>query len=83
MSGASEYNVYRSVNGIFGYIGTAEGTTFTDDNIEPDLSSSAPILKNPFADGQSPGCSCYFQQRKIYGNLPDSPQQSLHHKQLQ
>ena len=74
VSGASEYNVYRSVNGIFGYIGTAEGTTFTDDNIEPDLSSSAPILKNPFADGQSPGCSCYFQQRKIYGNLPDSPQ---------
>lgn len=43
VSGATEYNFYRSVNGIFGYIGTAEGTTFTDDNIEPDLSSSAPI----------------------------------------
>lgn len=74
VDGASEYNIYRSVNGIFGYIGTAEGTSFTDDNIEPDLSSSAPISKNPFADNQTPGCSCYFQQRKIFGNLPDSPQ---------
>lgn len=74
VNGAVEYNIYKNVNGIFGYIGTTEETTFTDDCIEPDVSSSAPIHKNPFADGQSPGCSCYFQQRKIYGNLPDSPQ---------
>jgi hypothetical protein len=74
VEGACEYNIYRSVNGIFGYIGTAEGTTFTDDNIEPDLSSSAPVSKNPFADGNNPSCSAYFQQRKMYGNSTENPQ---------
>lgn len=74
VDGAVEYNIYRNVNGIFGYIGTAQETSFTDDCIEPDLSSSAPVAKDPFADGQTPGCSCYFQQRKVFGNLPDSPQ---------
>ena len=74
VEGASEYNIYRSVNGIFGYIGTSETLSFVDDNIEPDLSSSAPVPKDPFKDGENPGCSCYFQQRKIYGDLPNSPQ---------
>lgn len=66
VANACEYNVYRSVNGIFGYIGTAEGTSFVDDNIEPDLSEAAPIMQNPFEDGNNPSCSTYFQQRKIY-----------------
>lgn len=74
VSGATEYNVYRSVNGIFGYIGTAEGTTFTDDNIEPDLSSSAPITRNPFANNNNPSNSCYYQQRKMYSNSNENPQ---------
>ncbi|MCD7740187.1 MAG: hypothetical protein LUH11_02440 [Candidatus Gastranaerophilales bacterium] len=74
VSGASEYNVYREVNGIYGYIGTAEGTTFTDDNIEPDLTSSAPITRNPFEDDNYPSCSCYYQQRKIYANSVNDPQ---------
>lgn len=74
VEGACEYNVYRSVNGIFGYIGTAEGTTFTDDNIEPDLSSSAPVSRNPFANENNPSCSGYFQQRKMYGNSFNNPQ---------
>ena len=29
---ASEYNVYRSVNGVMGYLGTAKTNSFTDDN---------------------------------------------------
>ena len=74
VEGASEYNVYRNVNGIFGYVGTAQGTTFTDDNIEPDLSSSAPVAKNPFENDNNPSCSAYFQQRKMYGNSNKNPQ---------
>lgn len=74
VAGASEYNVYRSVNGIFGYIGTAEGTIFTDDNIEPDLSSSAPVSRNPFENNNYPSCSCYYQQRKMYANSNENPQ---------
>lgn len=71
---AAEYNVYRSVNGIFGYIGTAEGTSFTDDNIEPDLKSSAPITQNPFDNNNYPTCATYFQQRKVYACSNDNPQ---------
>ena len=74
VAGANEYNVYRNVNGIFGYVGTAQGTTFTDDNIEPDLSSSAPVAKNPFENDNNPSCSAYFQQRKMYGNSTKNPQ---------
>ena len=74
VEGVAEYNIYRSVNGVMGYLGTAKTNSFTDDNIEPDLDSTAPILKNPFADENHPSCCAYFQQRKIYANTYDSPQ---------
>ncbi|CAJ0610597.1 unnamed protein product [Cylicocyclus nassatus] len=71
---AAEYNIYRSVNGIFGYVGTAEGTSFTDDNIEPDLKEAAPIYQNPFSNNNNPSCATYFQQRKVYANSLYNPQ---------
>lgn len=74
VTGATEYNVYRSVNGIFGYVGTSKTNSFTDDNIEPDLSETAPIQKNPFANSNNPSCCAYYQQRKIYANTVDNPQ---------
>lgn len=72
---AAEYNIYREVNGVFGYVGTTSSTTFTDDKIEPDLTSTAPIFKNPFENGNNPACVNYFQQRKVYACLKNSPQQ--------
>lgn len=86
--GASEYNVYRSVNGIFGFVGTTSTTTFEDDKIEPDLSATAPINKNPFhiynpesltykpADRPElyPSVVNYFQQRRVFANSPAKPQ---------
>jgi len=75
VTGATEYNVYREVNGVYGYVGTANTTSFTDDNIEPDLQSTAPVYKNPFATANDyPSCSAYFQQRKMYANSKNSPQ---------
>lgn len=75
VTGAVEYNVYREVNGVYGYIGTANSTTFTDDNIEPDLQATAPVYKNPFSTSNDyPSCSAYFQQRKIYANSQRNPQ---------
>lgn len=71
---AAEYNIYKSVNGIFGFVGTAEGTTFTDDKIEPDLTSTAPIARDPFENGNNPACVNYFQQRKLFGCLKNAPQ---------
>ena len=72
---AIEYNVYRSVNGVYGYVGTTSETTFTDDKIEPDMTSTAPIFTNPFKDNNNPACVNYFQQRKVYGCLKNNPQQ--------
>ena len=73
VDGALEYNIYRAVNGIFGYVGTTSNTTFRDNNIEPDLSSCAPIFTNPFEE-ENPSCVCYFQQRKIFASSQNSPQ---------
>lgn len=72
--GASEYNVYRSVNGIFGFVGNATGTSFTDDNIEPDVKSAAPMTKLPFDGENYPATLGIFQQRMLLANFPDSPQ---------
>lgn len=74
VSGAEEYNVYREVNGIYGYLGTSKSTSFVDDNIEPDLKEVAPIYQNPFEDDNNPSCVTYFQQRKIYANSEKNPQ---------
>ena len=74
VEGVAEYNVYRNVNGIYGYVGTAEGTSFVDDNIEPDLKEAAPIFENPFKESNNPTCATYFQQRKVYASSKDNPQ---------
>ncbi len=70
---ASEYNIYRAVNGIFGYVGTSSSASFKDNNIEPDLTSCAPIFSNPF-ESENPSCVCYFQQRKIFASSKNFPQ---------
>ncbi len=70
---AQEYNVYRAVNGVYGYIGTTVATNFTDNNIEPDLTSCAPIYTNPFKNDENPSCVCYYQQRKVYASSNNSP----------
>ena len=72
---AVEYNVYRSVNGTFAYVGTCSSNSFVDDKIEPDLTSTAPIYTNPFENQNNPACVNYFQQRKVFGCLKNNPQQ--------
>ncbi len=75
VEGAAEYNIYRSVNGVFAYVGTTSETTFVDNKIEPDLSSTAPVFTNPFEKDNNPACVNYFQQRKVFACLKNSPQQ--------
>lgn len=74
VEGALEYNIYREVNGIYGFIGTSMSASFIDNKIEPDLTSTAPIKQNPFENGNNPSCVNYFQQRKLYGCLKNAPQ---------
>ena len=73
VSGAVEYNIYRSVNGIFAYVGTSVTTSFKDNNIEPDLKVCAPVVQNPF-ENENPSSVCYYRQRKIFASSAQSPQ---------
>lgn len=74
VSGAQEYNIYRhDGNGIYGYVGTASGSTFIDDGIVPDYTLTPPLVNTPFSGaGNKPGCSGYYQQRKMYGRTDNN-----------
>ncbi len=76
VSGAQEYNVYRhDGNGVFGYVGTAFGTTFIDDGITPNYQDTAPAARDPFSgSGNYPAISGYAQQRKFYGGSNNAPE---------
>lgn len=80
VAGAERYNVYRQGGGAFGYVGTADGTSFTDDNIAPDFSQSYPRGRDPFesqspndANGLKPAVVAFWQQRAIYGRSLNKP----------
>ncbi len=51
VAGAVRYNVYKFESGLFGYIGQTEGTSFTDENIAPDLGTTPPIYDSTFIGG--------------------------------
>ncbi|MHC8321204.1 phage tail protein [Pseudomonas sp. GB2N2] len=74
--GAASYNVYKENNGsgIFGFIGRASGTTFTDLNIAPEKTDTPPSYDNPFAGGNNPGAVAYYQQRLIMAGSNFNPQ---------
>lgn len=74
-TGAGKYNVYRAQNGIYGYVGSADGTTFTDDYIDPVLDDTPPDERDPFdAVDSYPSTVTYYQQRIVYANTNDRPQ---------
>lgn len=71
------YNVYKDNNGsgIFGFIGRADGTTFTDNNILPTKTDTPPTGKNPFEGvGNYPGAVGYYQQRLCFAGSNRGPQ---------
>jgi hypothetical protein len=73
----SVYLVYRRQNGIYGFIGETELTTFKDDNIVPNTSITLPRFRNPFAtDAQQPQAVGYFEQRRVFGGSTEAPDTS-------
>lgn len=76
VAGADHYNVYKENNGsgIFGFIGQADGTTFTDNNISPEKDDTPPSYDNPFASGNNPGVVSYYQQRLVFAASASKPQ---------
>lgn len=74
VAGATSYNVYKEVSGLFGYIGRSDSTSFTDDNITPDFSQTPPYIATVFnAAGLYPGAVAYFDQRKCFAGALDEP----------
>lgn len=75
VTGATRYNVYKRLNGLYGYIGQTSALTFTDDNIAPDLSITPSIYDSVFASsGNYPGAVSYFEQRKAFAGTTNEPQ---------
>lgn len=50
---ATEYNIYKSLNGVFGFIGNSANDTFTDAGVTPDVSITPPIARNPFGSADT------------------------------
>jgi hypothetical protein len=66
VSGAGRYIVYKFDNGVFGYIGGTDGTSFVDDEITPDTSDTPQKLLNPFnGDNNYPAYGTFFEQRLV------------------
>lgn len=75
VAGAKRYNVYKQSNGLYGYMGQTDSTTFTDDNITADIATTPPEQFNPFASaGNYPGAVSYFEQRRCFAGTINKPQ---------
>jgi hypothetical protein len=68
VTGAASYNIYQSapyydtgstptpqIGVPYGFVGSALGTSFVDNNIIPDFTTTPPLHNNPFARGQITG----------------------------
>lgn len=82
---ARQYYIYKdfgqdgSLSGVYGYVGTAENTTFTDqgsaNGIPPDFADTPPKQINVFGSaGEYPGCVNYYQQRLVFSGANNAPQ---------
>ena len=69
-TGGVKYNVYKDLNGIYGFIGTASdgATGFYDDKYAPQVDDTPPASRDPFAStSQYPSCVTYHEQRQSFG----------------
>lgn len=74
VTGAQRYYVYKKSNGLFGYIGQTQETSFVDDNIAADISKTPPLANNPFFSlGRYPTAIGYFEQRRCFGGTTSEP----------
>lgn len=48
VTGVTTYSVYKALNGVYGFIGVASGTPFSDIGYIPDTEITPPQARNPF-----------------------------------
>lgn len=74
-SGVSRYIVYKEDNGVYGYIGGTEGTSFDDENITADVSDTPQRASDLFdATDDYPRCVSFVEQRLAFGSSNNDPQ---------
>lgn len=72
---AGQYTIYKEVNGVFGYLGIAAGTTFNDVGAAPDVGDTPPDARNPFGSANNyPTAVTYAQLRSAYGGSNNNPE---------
>lgn len=72
---SDEYVIYRERNGVYGYIGFTEGTSFTDDNISPNLEITPAVASGLFGSSDDyPGKVTMFQQRLVLAESANQPE---------
>ena len=75
VSGVTQYNIYRALNDVYGFIGVAGLTTFDDTDLDVDTADTPPSARNPFfASGDYPSTVTYHQQRRIFANTDNDPE---------
>lgn len=75
VAGVSRYIVYKSDNGVYGYIGGTAGLFFDDDNIAADLADTPQKARNPFnSAGNYPRCATFIEQRLAFASTKNDPQ---------
>jgi hypothetical protein len=75
VTGAEHYRIYKSeVTSDFGYIGSTDQLSFTDNNIGPDLSDGPPNPQNPFPTSNDyPSTVAFYQQRLGWARTDNHP----------
>jgi len=81
VTNAKRYNVYKESNGLYGYIGQTDGTSFKDDNITADIGKTPPEGAVPFyppvsigGSGSWPAAVSYYEQRRCFAGTYGQPQ---------
>ena len=75
VDGALEYNIYREINGVYGYIGTTGTNTFEDLGYPIDPFDTPPTEQAFFVgDGEYPHAIGYYQQRLLLGGPDNDPE---------
>lgn len=79
VAGASSYRIYKEKNGRYGFVGSTDALTFTEDNILPDTLDGPPSLRDPFfGTGNKPQAVGFFEQRRLFGGTLNSPDTSFY-----
>lgn len=75
VAGAIRYNVYRKLNGLFGFIAQTDGSAVIDNNIVPDTSRTPPLTNNPMASANNyPAAVGYWNGRRWFAGTITQPQ---------